>query len=139
MGNTEIRAEYWTGKQSGTAISTLNPGTLPTGPTYIRKFNGAFFYFIQDIINSKNQLLIKYYWYDPDKKVSGKQIGKSGTSFTEGDIKYSTLGLGFLREITNTVKLVLYYEFVTNETTAFTVYTHDLKDNLLTCRLQFRF
>jgi len=138
-GVTEWRAEYWTGKQSGTSTSTVNPGTIPVVPTYIRNFNGAFFYFLQDIVNPKNQLLVKYDWYDPDTKVEGKQIGKPGTSLFEGDIKFSTLGLGYARQMTTNIKLVLYYEIVTNEKTLLVGYTEDVKDNLFTARLQFRF
>ncbi|NJO24916.1 MAG: hypothetical protein HC867_02665 [Bacteroidia bacterium] len=44
-GATEFRSEYWSGKQPGTEFTTTNPGTLPGVPTYIRTFNGAFFYF----------------------------------------------------------------------------------------------
>ena len=58
-GKTELRGEYWFGTQPGTATSTANPGTLPTTPTYIRNFNGAFFYFLQDIIDYRNELMIK--------------------------------------------------------------------------------
>jgi hypothetical protein len=138
-GVSEWRAEYWTGKNSGTATSTANPGTLPNVPSYIRNFNGAFFYFLQDIVNPKNQLLLKYDWYDPNTQVAGREIGKPGTNLMEGDIKFSTLGMGFGREITRNVKLTLYYEIVTNETTQLTGYTTDIKDNLFTTRLQFRF
>lgn len=138
-GVTEWRAEYWRGKQSGTTKTTANPEALPIVPTYVRDFNGAFFYFLQDIINSKNQLMVKYDWYDPNTRVSGKEIGKPGTSLFEGDIKFSTLGLGFVRQLTTNVKLVLYYEIVTNEKTLLAGYTGDIKDNLFTARLQFRF
>jgi hypothetical protein len=138
-GVSEWRAEYWTGKNAGTISSTANPGTLPVVPTYIRDFNGAFFYFLQDIVNPKNQLLFKFDWYDPNSKVSGKEIGKPGTNLTEGDIKYSTLGMGYSRELTRNVKMTLYYEIVKNETTLLTGFTSDIKDNLFTARLQFRF
>jgi hypothetical protein len=138
-GVTEWRAEYWTGKNAGTASSTVNPATLPAVPAYIRNFNGAFFYFIQDIVNPKNQLLLKYDWYDPNSKVSGREIGKPGTNLYEGDIKYSTLGMGYGRLLTTNVRLTLYYEIVTNESTLLTGYTTDVKDNLFTARLQFRF
>jgi hypothetical protein len=138
-GVTEWRAEYWTGKQSGTTKTTANPDLLPVVPTYIRDFNGAFFYFLQDIVNPKNQLLVKYDWYDPNSKVAGKEIGRPGTNLYEGDIKFSTLGFGFSRVLTQNVKLVLYYEIVKNETTLLTGYTADVKDDLFTARLQFRF
>jgi hypothetical protein len=138
-GQTEGRAEYWFGKQPGTAITTLNPGITPMNPTYQREFNGAFFYFLQDIINRKNQLLLKYDWYDPNSKVEGNEIGKANTNLTPADIRYSTLGVGFVRYFNENIKLVLYYEFVENEKTQLPGYTSDLKDNVLTCRLQFRF
>ena len=83
--------------------------------------------------------MIKYDWYDPNTKVIAAQIGKPGTGLTAGDIKYSTIGLGFTRQLTENVKMVLFYEIVKNETTALAGYTNDVKDNLFTCRLQFRF
>ena len=138
-GQTELRGEYWTGKQPGTATSSTNPGTLPTVPTYRRNFNGAFFYFLQNIVNKKNQLLLKYDWYDPNSKVEKNEIGKPATNLTVADIKFSTLGIGFARYFNDNVKVILYYEFVKNETTQLAGFTSDQKDNIFTCRLQFRF
>ena len=143
-GATELRAEYWFGKQPGTAVSTSNPGTIPTSnglpaPTYIRNFNGAFFYFLQNIINDRHQLMVKYDWYDPNSKVSGTDIGKTGTNFTIADIKYNTLGVGYTYHINPQTKLLIYYAMVKNETTALPLYTSDNPDNVFTCRLQFRF
>src|SRR5664279_1519636 len=67
-GFTEFRAEYITGKQTGFANTTETPPALPdaNGSFYIRKFDGAYFYFLQNFVNSKNQLVIKYDWYDPN-------------------------------------------------------------------------
>src|SRR6185503_12628713 len=95
-GETECRAEYWFGTQPGTANSTANPGSLPNSnglpvPSYIRHYAGAFFYFLQNIINSKHQLVLKYDWYDPNIKVKKMEIGKAGTNLTSADIKFSTL------------------------------------------------
>jgi hypothetical protein len=143
-GETEFRAEYWTGKQPGTATTTTNPGDTPSLngsplPTYKREFNGAFLLFLQNIINTKNQLIVKYDWYDPNTKVAAQDIGKSGTNLTAADIKFSTLGLGFLHHINNNIKLVFYYDIVKNETTQMEGYTTDLKDNIFTTRIHFRF
>jgi len=138
-GQTEWRAEYWQGQQPGTAITTINPGTLPSGPVYRRHFNGAFFYFLQDIVNEHHQLLLKYDWYDPNTKVSANEIGETGTSLTPADIKYSTLGVGYAYYFNDHVKLVTYYEFVKNESTLLPGYGADLQDNILTVRVQFRF
>jgi phosphate-selective porin len=144
-GATELRAEYWFGTQPGTSTSTANPGTLPTStnglplPTYIRHFDGAFFYFLQNIVNPKHQLLVKYDWYDPNIKVSGMEIGVPGANLTAADIKFSTLGLGYVYYFHTQIKLIFYYDIVKNEETQLPGYTSDLKDNIFTLRLQFRF
>lgn len=138
-GETELRTEYWAGKQPGSATSTTNPGSLPNAPVYIRDFNGAFLCFLQNIINKKHQLLVKYDWYDPDRNVKGNDIGKPGTNLSSTDIRYSTLGIGYVYYFSDYTKLVLYYDIVKNESTQLSGYTSDLKDNIFTCRIQFRF
>jgi hypothetical protein len=143
-GETEVRAEYWTGKQPGTATTTVNPGDTPSLngtplPTYKRNFDGAFLLFLQNIVNNKNQLIVKYDWYDPNTDVTKLEIGKPGTNLTPADIKYSTVGLGFLRHINNNIKVVLYYDIVKNETTQLDGYREDLRDNIFTTRIHFRF
>lgn len=138
-GETELRGEYWIGKQPGSATSTTNPGTLPNAALYIRDFDGAFFCFLQHIINKKHQLLVKYDWYDPNTHVRGNDIGNPGTNLSATDIRYSTLGIGYVFYFSEYTKLVLYYDIVKNETTQLPGYSTDLKDNILTCRLQFRF
>jgi len=136
-GKTEVRAEYWRGKQPGTASSTTNPGTLPLTPTYIRNFDGAFFYFLQNIINEKWELMAKYDWYDPNTKAEKKEIG--ATNLTVGDIKFSTLGIGITRYFTGNLKVLAYYDIVRNENTALSGYTSDIRDNIFTVRMQVRF
>ncbi len=144
-GFTELRAEHWFGTQPGTTTTTANPGTLPVSssgallPTYVRHFNGSFLYFLQNIVNTKHQLLVKYDWYDPNIKVKKVEIGKTGTNLTAADIKFSTLGIGYVYYFNSQTKLIFYYDFVKNESTQLTGYTSDLKDNVFTCRLQFRF
>ncbi len=143
-GETEWRAEYWFGTQPGTASSTSNPGALPASngnpvPTYVRHFEGAFLLFLQHIINPRHQLMIKYDWYDPNIKVQSQEIGKPGTNLTTADIKFATLGVGYAYQFNPQTKLILYYDMVENEKTLLSGYATDLKDNILTCRIQFRF
>lgn len=143
-GETEWRAEYWSGKQPGTSTTNTNPGTLPIvngipSPTYLRNFGGVFLLFLQNIINIKHQVMVKYDWYDPNTNLKNSDIGKSGTNLTIADIKYSTLGVGYAYYFNENVKLVLYYDIVKNEKTQLPGFTSDLKDNIFTCRLQFRF
>ena len=143
-GETEWRAEYWFGTQPGTSVSTTNPGSIPNtngiaAPTYVRHYDGAFFYFLQNIINAKHQVILKYDWYDPNIKVKKGDIGKTGTNLTSADVKYSTLGVGYVFYFNTQTKVMFYYDVVRNEATQLTGYTRDIKDNIFTCRLQFRF
>jgi hypothetical protein len=136
-GKTEIRAEYWRGKQPGTASATTNPGTMPLLPTYIRGFDGAFFYFLQNIINEKWELMAKYDWYDPNTKAEKQEIGT--TNLTSADIKFSTLGFGITRYFSGNLKVLAYYDVVRNENTLLPGFTSDIKDNVFTLRMQVRF
>ncbi len=143
-GKTEIRAEYWRGTQPGTEFTTSNPGTLPIvngqpAPLYSRKFDGAFLLLLQDIVNEKNQLMVKYDWYDPNTAVEEQEIGKSGTNLTAADIRYNTWGFGYARYINSNLKLLFYYDLVMNEKTQMSGFTSDSKDNIFTTRLQLRF
>lgn len=143
-GETEWRAEYWGGQQPGTSSTTTNPGTIPTinglpTPTYLRHFDGAFLLFLQNIVNHRHQLMLKYDWYDPNTKVSKTQIGRAGTNLTAADIKFSTIGIGYGFQLNPETRLIFYYDIVKNELTEMAGYKTDLKDNILTCRLHFRF
>lgn len=140
-GFTEFRAEWINGKQTGTRSSSETPVFLLTGTDgfYARNFNGAYFYFLQHLFSTRHQLVVKYDFYDPNAAVKGMQIQDAGAGFTAADLQYKTLGIGYVNYINDYTKLVLYYALVRNERTALGGYTQDLKDDVMTCRLQFRF
>ena len=141
VGYTELRVEYITGKQTGSAVSSETPGISFTGNEgyYIRKFRGAYFYFLQHLGSTHHQIGIKYDWYDPNTEVKGNDIGKIGNNINSSNIKYTTLGFGYINYITENAKLIFWYDRITNEKTFLSGYTSDLKDDIFTCRLQFRF
>jgi hypothetical protein len=143
FGITTLKAEYITGVQPGTSKTSKSPSADPGTDTYIRNFDGAYFYFIQNIFQTKHQIVVKYDWYDPNTKVSGNQIAASGKLGT-ADLKYTTIGLGYNYKWDNNVKISLYYDMVTNEKSDnLTVnkfrYNRDLKDNVFTVRFQYKF
>jgi phosphate-selective porin len=138
-GITILRAEYIQGLQPGTDVSSRSVGGPPTAAIYNRAFNGAYFYFIQDIGETKFQVVAKYDWYDPNTKISGKEIGKTGTNTKLGDIKFETYGVGITYRMNANVKIMTYYDFVHNEATAVKGYTRDIKDDVLTIRMQYKF
>ncbi len=140
-GFSEIRGEFITGTQTGTANSSETPVALISGNDgfHIRQFNGAYFYYLQHLFSEHHQLIVKYDWYDPNTKVTGNEIGAPGSNLSAANIKYSSLNIGYVSYLTENVKLILFYVRVWNEKTQLTGFTGDVKDNVLTCRLQFRF
>ncbi|MFT3909072.1 MAG: porin [Ferruginibacter sp.] len=140
-GYTELRGEFMTGTQTATENNSETPAALLNNMEgyYIRKFNGAYFYLLQNIVNTRHQLGIKYDWYDPNIKVKGNEIGKIGNNINATNIKFSTLGLGYIYYVTENLKLLLWYEKVDNEKTQLAGFTKDVKDDVFTCRLQFKF
>ena len=139
FGITTVRGEYIMGQQPGTSSTSTSPAAQPTSDCYIRNFNGAYFYFLQNIMQTKHQLVFKYDWYDPNVKIAGKEIGKAGTNTKIGDIRFDTYGFGITYRMNTYVKLMTYYDLVRNEETLIAGYAKDIKDNVVTVRMQFRF
>lgn len=140
IGLTQLRGEYQFGTQAGTSSSNKTPTAAPsnTTPSYIRSFNGYYAIFTQNLFHSKSDIVLKYDVYDPNSKVSGNAIGTlAGTS--AADIKYSTFGLGWIFHWDSNIKITAYYDIVKNESTSLKGYTGDVKDNVFTFRVQYKF
>jgi hypothetical protein len=120
---------------------------------YIRKFNGYYVYLVQDIGHSKHQLVLKYDYYDPNTDIKGNDIAKKlatmpkWTKTTNStDLAYNTFGIGWNYRWNANVKIMAYYEFVKNETSSnlsspdpLKDFSKDMKDNVFTLRVQFKF
>ena len=142
-GATELRAEYIMGKQTSTAVTTETPGVYPVtngirDPLYIRSFNGAYFYFLQHLGSEKHQFVAKYDWYDPNTKISGSAL-KVADGFTRADLRYNSLGVGYVYYANPNLKFTVYYNHVKNEASGLEGYTMDTPDDVLTCRVQYTF
>ena len=145
IGGAALRAEYITGEQPGTSASNsfYNPGSVVTS-LYKRKFDGWYVMYLQNI-GLKNQFLIKYDVLDPNTDVQGNDIGKPGTNLTIADIKFSTLGIGWIYHWDANVKFLFYYDLVMNEKVnsgtngSLAPYKDGLKDNVFTLRMQYKF
>ena len=150
LGGTILRGEYITGTQPGLAGSSTSISALPTTPIYSRKFTGWYAYLIQNI-GQANQLVLKYDVYDPNTDVAASDFAASNTSGATGlsatDITVSTLGLGWIYHWDDNVKFVFYYEIVNNEkltnlagtSSSLSIYSDDVRDNVLTLRTQVKF
>ena len=138
-GITTLRAEFITGDQASIAKDMKSIGAAIKVPVYNRKFNGGYFYFLQNIGQSKAQIVAKFDFFDPNTDVKGDEIGLSKSGLNEADIAYNTIGLGAIWRFDQNLKLMAYYDIVKNEETNLTGYSSDVKDNVLTLRLQYRF
>ena len=153
LGLSQIRAEYITGKQPGSASSTSSPNsydptTAAAFDTYVRSFRGGYINFVQDIADTKHSIVVKYDWYDPNTDVTGANVGvaltasqKTAKNVATGkaDMAYSTLGLGYMYRMNNNVRIMAYYDIVSNEKTKVKNYFSNVNDNLVTLRLQYKF
>ena len=139
-GITQLRGEYLLGTQPAvkTGSKSPNASALPNTDTYIRDFNGGYVMLVQDFGRLPLSAVVKYDWYDPNTKVAKDEIGKNGTD--KGDIAYNTLGVGLLWRASNSIRLQAYYEVVSNEKSeSFAAFKNDIKDNVFTLRLQYKF
>lgn len=140
IGTTTIRGEYVFGQQPGSSSTSKSPQAATSGATYERSFNGAYVFLIQRIMNSKHELHVKYEWYDPNTKVVSDDIGRVGSGLGATDIKYTAIGVGYNFYVTENFKFLAYYNMVSNEIAKnLTGYSRDLKDNILTLRVQAKF
>lgn len=148
LGVTSLRAEYIFGTQPGTSTSSTSPkyssGTYSgagtsVSDTYLRSFQGGYAMLVHDILETKHSLVLKYDWYDPNTKISGRNIGVAGSKTGKADMAYSTIGLGYMYRMNANFRITAYYDMVSNEKTAVKGYFQNVKDNLLTVRLQYKF
>jgi hypothetical protein len=142
-GETEFRAEYISGKQTGTFATSETPGVYPVtngtkDPLYVRNFNGGYFYFLQSLGSLEHLLVFKYDWYDPNTHVAGTQISAS-RGFSKADLRYDTFGMGYVYVANESLKFTFYYDFVRNEKSGLKGYEKDISDDLFTCRVQYNF
>jgi hypothetical protein len=146
IGGVILRGEFITGTQPGTKSTTTSPNAQPTDPLYKRKFNGYYINLVK-MLGDNDQLALKYDVYDPNSKAStGDFTTASGLS--AADIKYTTFGFGLIHHWDANVKFVLYYEVIQNEkldpanipaANSLFPYTKDVRDNVLTFRVQYKF
>ena len=118
---------------------TATVGAATGTDTYIRKMAGGYVHFIQDIADTKHSIVVKYDWYDPNTEISGTEIGIANSKSPKADMAYSTLGLGYMYRMNNNVRIMAYYDMVSNEKVLVKNYFEDLKDNLVTVRVQYKF
>jgi hypothetical protein len=143
LGKTTFRGDFVVGDQPGSDKTSSSPVAAIDYSLYLRKFNGGVFYLVQSVYKNMHSVVLKYDFYDPNTEISGDEIGKKATSAkaTNGtDIAYTTWGFGWITDFNQNLRLMLYYDLVKNETSKnLSGFTQDLKDNIFTIRVQYKF
>lgn len=145
FGKTLLKTEYVEGKQPGIAASPTVTGTAssmsfssqPETDLFLRSFNGYYIWLTQQVFKTGLTAMVSYDAYDPNTNIGETEIGRDNNT-TAGDIKFSTLGYGVSYLIGSRIKLTLYNEQVVNDGTGLPKYINDLKDDVFTTRLQYR-
>ena len=136
FGASELRIEYISGNQPGSYLSNNISNTLNLEPLFNRRFAGGYAMFLQNIFNHKHQIILKYDIYDPNLDYTASNFAQY-SDFELSDSRFTTFGLGYLFNMNKHVKAVVYYDKIWNE--AIDSNLKDLKDDLLTFRIQFSF
>ncbi|WP_317898014.1 hypothetical protein [Aurantibacillus circumpalustris] len=140
MGTTTLRGDFMCGQQPGTSSSSSSQAFEVKSSTYIRNFTGYSAVFVHRIGKSKHELAAKYAFYDPNTAVAGDQIGVAGSRLNATDISFTEVGFGYTNYFNDNFKFMIYYNIVKNETSKnLAAYNNDLKDNVLTLRVQVKF
>lgn len=137
-GKTELRAEYWKGQQSSYRLNSETPTQLLPDPFFVRDFDGAFIYLLQNIGSPKHQIGVRYDFYDPNTDVKGMDIYNNNI-FSKGDVRYDTWTMGYNFYFNENIKLMMWYDIVRNEITRLDDFTSDRRDNVFTFRIQYTF
>ena len=146
FGKTSFKTEFVKGTQPGVEgtddikgpASSMSFNKQPATSLYVRPFIGYYFWLEQTLGRSNVTAIASYDVYDANTDVSGNQIGRASSNTSSGDIKYDTFGYGLAYNVNRQVKITLYNEHVKNEHTLLPNYTNDLKDNVFTARVQYR-
>ncbi|MDB5282222.1 MAG: phosphate-selective porin, partial [Bacteroidota bacterium] len=146
IGTTTFRGEFIAGQQPG----INNASTVPVAvgnDLYIRKFNGAYVYFVQTFKQKLkdghaicHDIVLKYDFYNPNSQVGQKDMSTTNDAkLSAADIAYQTIGVGYIFRPTDFFQLQVYYDIIKNMTTHVNGFTRDLNDNMLVIRAQFKF
>jgi hypothetical protein len=135
LGGVSIRGEAIAGKQPGTKTGTGSPKSdiASSSAEYLRNFIGYYGMLVQNIDPINSQVMLKYDVYDPNSDLAGTDI----TSTSE--MAFSTVGLGLIYHWDENIKFVVYYDMVKNETINVAPFKEDVKDDVFTFRIQYKF
>lgn len=140
LGGISLKTEYIAGTNSSTDNTAQTAGIFNTNK--VREFKGLYASLIKNV-GKNHQAVVRYDEFDPNTNLAGNNVT------TAADLKYSTWTFGWQYFYDEHVKIVLGYTMPTNEKSAIIAtpdtatsiknFTHDVKDNVFSIRLQAKF
>jgi phosphate-selective porin len=131
LGGLSIKSEFIGGVNNYASLQGLSAAIAQKSgdPNKVRSFSGYYLYLIKNI-GTKNQFVARYDYYDPNTK-------SSGDASTLTELSYKTLALTWQYYLNDFIRISLQYEMPKNEIN--TAAPSDLKDDVLTARIQAKF
>lgn len=105
LGGLALKGEFMMGQNASASI-----------PNIEREFLGYYVYLIKNA-GRKNQFALRWDYYDPNTKLSGKEIGASTGSYKSGldDLAYSDLTVSWNYYFSDNIRFQLAYDYPINE------------------------
>jgi hypothetical protein len=162
IGGLSLRGEVYKGIQpasASSASSLAGPNSFVldannTAPVYSRNFLGYYAWWVQNIDVLKSQFVLKYDSWDPNTDIAGADIdsAKVASGVSPADLMFNTIGVGWIYNWDENVKLMAYLDVVQNEkvsdkgastfftkSSSFWPYLTSMKANVFTFRIQYKF
>jgi hypothetical protein len=152
FGGTCLRLEATQGKQpcfGNSSSKSFASNVVSTSAVYLRNVQGYYVMLVQNIDPLNSQISLRYDSFDPNTGIGGDNVKLLS------DVKFNTIGAGWIYHWNENVKFMLYYESVQNEkcpnltvgkvTTNGAVtatgysYADVLANNIITARIQYKF
>lgn len=140
-GETTLKGEYMFGVQPSEFNDFASPeaDSYTNKYNYLRTFQGAFAYLVHTWKKVPITAVFKYGYFDPNLIQNIYDIN------SYSDLRYQSFGFGIVWDPTTYLRFMCYYDYLLNENYGFSfgfpglLLPHDLKDNILTLRLQYKF
>jgi hypothetical protein len=158
IGGLTLRGEVYKGIQpasSSSSSSLAGPNALVvdlnnTSAVYSRNFLGYYAMWVQNIDPLRSQFVLKYDSYDPNTDIKGTDIDSAKVvgGVSPADLMFNTVGIGWVYHWDENIKFVAYLDMPKNEkvnsgylskNSSFWPYLVDMKANVFTFRIQYKF
>ena len=152
LGGMSLRGELYQGTQPGFASSTSSPSSNVdnTNPIYSRQFMGYYVWYVLGLDPINSQLVLKYDSYDPNTDMNKDDISAAtiASGVSPASLMFNTIGVGGIYHWDENIEFMLYFDIVQPEkptsadamaNAAFYPYTLDMKANVMTFRVQYKF